>query len=428
MPRQPRFPKYPSKAHPNGQARIWLWGRHRYLGRYGSPQSRRRYRQLLIEWDASHGVPPAPGAKPEEAMTVAEAVARFLTTAEAERTNPDGSRPWDELHGYKHACRPLLALCADMDVKEFGPKTLKLVQRAMAEGSWVEAWLELQKIKPKRTPGPWCRRVVNRQTVRLQTLWRWLESEELVPGGASDAIGTVPGLRKHQHGVREKAKVPPAPADRVAAILPYLNPVARDAVELLQLSGARPGELCRWTPADVIRGGKVEVAPGSYAELGACWCVWLRDHKTAEDGDAGRFILLGPRGQAIITPYLDRPPDCPLFSPAEGRRRQLVTMRAKRKSPVQPSQIDRSKPDPAKRPGDRYTPDSLTGAIQYACARAGVPKFTAYQLRHSAGTAIGKAGDAEASRIALGHADLRTTRTYMLDDLEKAAQVVAKVG
>jgi integrase len=429
MPRKPRFPTYPERPHRSGHARIFLYGKETWLGLHGSPESYKRYERLLKEWNDNGGVPPVRLAA-GGSHTVADVVARFLAHAEAERTNPDGSRPWGELRRYREAVRPLLALYGPDPAADFGPRRLKAVQKAMATGSWWDLAPAQQLPARPRRPG-WCRRVVNRQTIRLQTLWRWAESEELVPAGSHAALATVRGLRRHEHGVREKPRVPPAPLDRVRKARRRLNPIARAAVWLLELTGARPGELCRWTPADILQGGRVEVAPGSYAELGTCWCVWLRAHKTAGDDDAdpGRFILLGPRAQRLLRPLLaGRPADRPLFSPAEGRRRQLEQMRRRRRSKVQPSQLDRSRPDAARRPGDAYTPASLTRAIGYACDRAGVPHFSAYQLRHTTATTLGSQGDAEAARIALGHKDLGVTRVYLLDDLTRAARVVARVG
>ncbi len=39
MPRKPRFPKYPLRAHKTGQARIEVRGETVYLGAHGSPEN-----------------------------------------------------------------------------------------------------------------------------------------------------------------------------------------------------------------------------------------------------------------------------------------------------------------------------------------------------------------------------------------------------
>lgn len=50
------------------------------------------------------------------------------------------------------------------------------------------------------------------------------------------------------------------------------------------------------------------------------------------------------------------------------------------------------------------------------------------QLRHTAATAIRKAADVEASKTILGHADIRTTEIYAKRDLEKAVEIMARIG
>ena len=61
-------------------------------------------------------------------------------------------------------------------------------------------------------------------------------------------------------------------------------------------------------------------------------------------------IFIGPRAQDVLRPFMDRPADVYLFSPREARLQRLAARRAARKTPVQPSQMDRSKPR-RKRPG-----------------------------------------------------------------------------
>ncbi len=69
----------------------------------------------------------------------------------------------------------------------------------------------------------------------------------------------------------------------------------------------------------------------------------------------------------------------------EFRSRQ----RASRKSKVQPSQADRSKPGrKLKEPGERYDERALGRAIDQVCRREGIPLWHPNQLRHAHGTAV----------------------------------------
>lgn len=397
-----RFPRYPARAHATGQARITMAGRTVYLGLHGSMESWERYRQLMAEWQAMGHAVPAPAMA--MAPTVADVVVDWIRHAETNRTNPDGSRPWNEIRTYRMAVGPLLDLHGSTLAKDFGPRMLKAVRAAMVGRAW-------------------CRNVVNRHVGRIQTIFRWAESEELVPGGVYAALATVSGLLPHEGGSRETGKVPPAPPAAVRACRPHLTAVVRAMVWLLQLTGARPGELVRWTPRDVIQGGKVEVAPGSWADIGAAWCVRLARHKT-ESGGVDRYILIGPRARRLLRALLrGRSLDAPLFSPVESVQRGLARRPRRRGRPSR--RLTFAAFATSKR---LYTAATLTNAIRDACTAAGVAPWSAYQLRHSAITEAGGQADAEAARIIGGHRSLGVTRRYLVDDLARAARVIEKIG
>jgi IstB-like ATP binding protein len=61
------------------------------------------------------------------------------------------------------------------------------------------------------------------------------------------------------------------------------------------------------------------------------------------------------------------------------------------------------KENPARKAGDRFTKDSYRRAINRACEKAGVPKWTPYQLRYNAATAVREALGVEAAQALLGH-------------------------
>jgi hypothetical protein len=132
------------------------------------------------------------------------------------------------------------------------------------------------------------------------------------------------------------------------------------------------------------------------------------------------------------------------FSPAESVQRLKAERRAKRKTPVQPSQVDRRKAKPQRKPADRYRKDAYNWAIRRACDKAdliahaanpGVPAETRIvsrwhpnQLRHSAGTEIRQRFGLEAAQVVLGHSRADVTQIYAERDLTLAAKVAAAVG
>ncbi len=86
-------------------------------------------------------------------------------------------------------------------------------------------------------------------------------------------------------------------------------------------------------------------------------------------------------------------------------------MRAARKAPVQPSQVDRSKRKPERTPGDQYSKDSDNRAIRRAVDRANrerdekdrLPYWHPNQLRHAVATKVRGEAGLEASQVVLGH-------------------------
>jgi integrase len=102
--------------------------------------------------------------------------------------------------------------------------------------------------------------------------------------------------------------------------------------------------------------------------------------------------------------------------------------RAKRKTPVQPSQADRSKPDAARKPGERFNHTVVGKAIQRACRRAGLPHWHPHQLRHLKAQEIMRELGAEAAWATLGHRSVQMTAFYAGVDLKQAADVAQRVG
>ena len=118
----------------------------------------------------------------------------------------------------------------------------------------------------------------------------------------------------------------------------------------------------------------------------------------------------------------------PVFSPWEGREENYRRKRKARKSPVQPSQIDRRKPSPKRIPTAVYTARAITTAIGRAADKAGVPHWHANQLRHLYATEVRKAYGLEAVQVSLGHARADTSEIYAEKNLTLAAKVAAEIG
>jgi hypothetical protein len=89
----------------------------------------------------------------------------------------------------------------------------------------------------------------------------------------------------------------------IRAILPHLSPRVAAMIQLQHLCGARPQEVITIRPCEVIPEGDV-------------WLYQPRSHRTAHL-DRGKVIVLGPKAQEVLRPWLNRDPESYCFVPAE---------------------------------------------------------------------------------------------------------------
>ncbi len=446
MPRKKK--SVPSYLHhkPSGQAyiRIKIDGARQvvYLGKYDTPESREAYRQTIAQLEAigpSAVISQATGTR----LTVNEMFLAFLTHAETHYRDPDGL-PTGEVKSLKLAIRPARKLFGTIPAAEFSPKALKAVRQSM-----IEAKLS--------------RGVINRRIDRVKRSFKWAVSEELISVSVYEALRTVTGLRAGRSAAKESERVMPVEMANVQATLPFLNRHLRAMVELQRYTGMRPGEVCKFSLAEVDRSGEV-------------WLFQLSRHKTTHRGKE-RVIPLGPKAREVIIAFLidDKPPPAgfeainlidktarlvaadayqeagriedanllrsmvpvamvagcvidptlPLFSPKEAREERYRALRTNRKSKVPPSQVNRKVKNPKRMAGSRYRTESYAHAVQWA---AGVPHWHPNQLRHTFATEVRKSHGLEAAQVLLGHSRADVTQVYAERNLALAVSVASEIG
>jgi integrase len=151
-------------------------------------------------------------------------------------------------------------------------------------------------------------------------------------------------------------------------------------------------------------------------------------HKPQDRGFT-REIAIGPRAQAVLGEWLKDDPGAYLFSPAEAVARRNAERRRNRRSPMTPSRARRTpKPHPRRAPRDHYDKRTYNTAIERACARAGVPRWHANQLRHTAATRVRRMFSLEAAQVVLGHARADVTQIYAERDIAKSHAIMAEIG
>jgi integrase len=395
--RNPQVPKY-RHYKPKDLAVVRINGKDFYLGRFGSEESKERYRRLIA---ASLTAPLARSSQvvqsgEDAGLSVTRLVIdywdRYVVTYYVK-----GGRPTSEQDNIRQALRFARRLYGDTPALGFGPLALRTVRESMIAAGR-------------------CRTLINKDVNRIRNMFRWAVEHEMIPVAVYQALQTVKALKAGRSAARETAPVKPVPEEVVRATLPFLPAQVAAMVQLQLLTGARPGEIIAIRPIDVDRSH----------EDG--WTYTPASHKT-EHHDKLRIIVFGPRAQAILRPWLDRGPHAYCFSPAEAEAVRNAAKRAARMSPMTPSQAARQpKTDPARKPSERYNRASYRRAVQRAARKAGVPVWHPHQLRHTRATEVRARYDLETARALLGHGSARVTEGYAERDLGVVRRVMVEIG
>jgi integrase len=342
-------------------------------------------------------------------LTIIEMLARYMPYVK-QHYRHDG--PTGEIDNIKYAIRPLKSLYGRTPVKDFGPLALKALQ----------GHLIAQRTLARST--------INARINIIRRVFRWAVSEQLCPSSVIWALNTVMGLQAGRTAAKEAPPVEPVADSVVEATLNHLPKVVADMVRLQRLMGCRPGEICIMRPIDVDRSGEV-------------WSYRPVKHKNNHRGKQ-RNIPVGPRAQAILRPYLLRDAQEYCFRPIDSERQRRALLRKSRRTPVQPSQLDRRKRRPQRTPGPCYavvayrrsitrgcdaafpTPDNLPVSEHKAWRLAN--RWHPNRLRHTAATEIRKKFGVEAARNVLGHSKVSTTEIYAERDQQGAADIVRQIG
>jgi integrase len=352
-------------------------GRARYLGKHGSAEAEKNYREFVVAWAAGQVDVASADASPtaRSSVTIAMAAVKYYEWVKARYRHPDGT-PTSEVECQRLAIRPLREMFGSLYLDQFGPNRLReLRARLVAKGL--------------------ARKRINRDMGRVRQFFRWCVGHELVAPAVVDALRAVEALGPGQ-GARETPKRSPAAWDVVAATLPHLPPLLQALVKVLWYTGARPGEV-------------ISLTTGQLDRSGAVWLARLDRHKNAWRGQ-DRVIPLGPRAIEAIRPWLrEDEPDAMIFDP------RRVTPRAA---------VKRG----ARSPGDRYSRCAPNNAIRRACEAAGVPRWTLAQLRHSRATELRETYGLDVAAAVLGHAKPSMTAHYSRTALAHAIDAMREAG
>jgi integrase len=337
-------PKY-RHYKPKNLGVVRIDGRDHYLGRFGSPESYERYHRLLAErYARGPAVPaPTPEARPQsEVLTITELCVGYYR--HCERYYTKNGRTTNQVNIIKLALKVLRALYGSSLVKDFSPLALKAC-RAEFIGQGLS------------------RRECNRRTRLIKQAFRWSVGEELVPPMVYHALTAVSGLASGRCDAPDPQPIGPVPEAIVERTIEHLTPTVAAMVRLQLATAMRPGEVCRMRACDINITGPI-------------WEYRPHTHKTEHhEGIVPRIIMLGPRAQEVIRPFLGLNVSGYLFSPRQSEAERNLGRRAERKTPLWPSHVKHQAAKKRGRPGrkstgDAWHPNAYRKAVAQACDAA----------------------------------------------------------
>lgn len=262
---------------------------------------------------------------------------------------------------------------------------------------------------------------VNSRVQTIRRMYVWARSHGWVSREAALDINATPLLRAGRCDAKPMRIVESVPAEVLAATLAKAPKTVADMVQLQILTGMRSGEVCQMRTVDIDRSGKV-------------WIYSPRKHKMQHRRKI-RVIAIGPRAQAILTPYIERRANIadPVFLAAEAHRERLELSG----SPEwRAYQLSRSH----FRPSRAFRADTYLNRIYQACdhafdsdgekrkAKDYSHRWHPHQLRHNAATVTRAELGSEAAQDMLGHSQMSTTMIYAERTVERLKEIALKVG
>ncbi|MEO1498796.1 MAG: site-specific integrase [Planctomycetota bacterium] len=407
-----RPPKY--RLHKStGQAVVSVHGKVIQLGPFGSPRSHERYQQEVERWRAGlfQQHPERAAAEPEPIEISIQELQARRRRGQPVTINEIALLYEDYAHGYyvkngvvtregeqvSEMLRLLLRYHGEDELDEFGPVRLKEHRERMI------------------TEFNWSRKYINENVNRIRRLFAWACENELASPIVHQALQTVAGLKKGRSGARETKKVTVVEDAVVDSTLKHAPEIVADMVRFQRLTGARPGEVCELRPCDLDRSEEI-------------WVYEPDGHKT-EHHDKTRLVMIGPKAQAILQPYLDRDAEAYCFVPAEtawiakhrrgarGATAALVEVLSKAHAVAV-----------ARGPLTPYDANSYRIAVNRAAEKAKVPKWSPNRLRHTAATEVRKRFGLEAAQVVCGHQTADVTQVYAERNITLAKEVAKTVG
>ena len=377
------------------------------LGVWGSKEALEAYKRLTSEATISD--------RNGGAVTIATLCARFY--ADAQDRAADASNKFDsrELRHYATVIKYLVTLYgatlanrfSASNYREFraylvsiAPTVERVPDGVYSDNKDNRARGIVGQPKYRVTKRAWTSNYITQLMRYLRMIFSWGVGHDLIDPATADRFKHVERLRCNSPAKQPRLDVSD---DIVKATLPYLTPTVRDMVIIQRQNALRPNEVCGLRVGDIDTSGEVwsvRKLTKTYVPMIIVFCE--SDRQIIERHIAGKSA----------NDYL--------FTPAEAMLERWAAQAQQRKSKVTPSQQERAARAAAGKLSaynECYTVDAYRNAIYYAIRRANadgvdVPKWTPYQLRHTAVTECSYQYGIDAARAMAGHTTINMTAHY----------------
>jgi integrase len=360
-------PKYRKKIRKTAagkeykSAYVVISGKPIQLGKWNSKGSRQRYNEIIVEFLATGETQEK---TPPSIQTITDLCISFIRERQNSLTNAETGEISTEFKADKRVIANFRKQYGNRLASSFGAKDFKAFRQ-----EYIDDGLKFK--------------TVNRYLARIIDLFKLAAENEQASASIWHTLKSVKTLKRGD--AKASQHTAPVSESDIEKTIPFMPTVVAAMVEVQLLTGMRPDEVRQLKPGEINRSGKV-------------WIYQPAKHKNAWRGQQ-RLINVGPKAQAILSPYLLKSPGAFCFSPTKTK------------------------------PENCYAAVSYRGAIQRACIKAGVAHFYPRQLRVTAGRKFRQEFGIEAAQSQLGHKDIRTTETYYAPaDVNTANSAALAIG
>jgi len=200
----------------SGQARTTVNGKRISLGPHGSPESKVRYAQVIAEWEAARA-----GRCPVARLDLTVSRLAFLFLKHADKEYRRDGKPTGEAANFRYALRAMNNMFHGVRVVDFGPRKLKQLQEHL-----VTEGLALVTI--------------NGWIGRIQQVFSWGVSEELIPVQIAQALRAVRGLRAGKTAAKSPMQKGAVSEAHINAVKPFVTKPIWAMIQFMFLTGCRP--------------------------------------------------------------------------------------------------------------------------------------------------------------------------------------------